>query len=290
MHSRVALGTAQFGMAYGIANQLGQIDPGEAGEVLRRARTAGMDTLDTAIAYGDSEKTLGSLGVQEWKLVSKLPSLPDACTDIQGWVRAALMGSLSRLGVGKLHGLLLHRSQQLLDPRGAALYAALRDVQQEGLVDKIGVSVYGPDELDALWPKFRLDLVQSPFNVFDRRLASSGWLERMYQDGTEVHVRSVFLQGLLLQPAEKRPAEFAGWQDLWSKWDEWLAEEQLSPLQASLMFALSHPEIDRVIVGVDGASHLAEILSAPTADLIDFPNSLESSDLRLINPTQWKLQ
>jgi aryl-alcohol dehydrogenase-like predicted oxidoreductase len=289
MSSRIALGTAQFGMAYGVANQSGQINPGEAGQILRRARAAGMDTLDTAIAYGESEKTLGSLGVKEWKLVSKLPALPEACTDVRAWVRSELAGSLSRLGVPKLHGLLLHRSQQLLEPHGAALHAALRDVQELGLVDKIGVSVYGPEELQALWPKFRLDLVQSPFNVFDRRLASSGWLERMHQAGTEVHVRSVFLQGLLLLPAEKRRAEFAGWQDLWAKWDDWLAAERLGPLQASLMFALSRPEIDRVVVGVDGASHLAEILSAPAAEPIDFPNSLESSDLSLINPTQWKL-
>lgn len=290
MRSRIALGTAQFGMAYGVANQLGQINPGEAGEILRRAQAAGMDTLDTAIAYGDSEKTLGSLGVRQWKLVSKLPALPEAGIDAAAWVRSELRGSLMRLGVPKLHGLLLHRSQQLLGPQGAELYAALRDAQQLGLVDKIGVSIYGPEELDALWPKFRLDLVQSPFNVFDRRLASSGWLERMRQAGTEIHVRSVFLQGLLLQPAEKRRPEFSAWQDLWSKWDNWLAAQQLSPLRACLMFALSHPDIGRAVVGVDGVSHLDEILAAPTVDLIDFPQFLESSDLRLINPTQWKLQ
>ncbi len=290
MHNRIALGTAQFGMPYGVANQLGQINPGEAGEILRRARAAGMDTLDTAIAYGDSEKTLGSLGVQEWKLVSKLPALPGACADIAAWVRSELSGSLTRLGVPKLHGLLLHRSQQLLEPHGAAIYAALRDVQQLGLVDKIGVSIYGPEELEALWPKFRLDLIQSPFNVFDRRLASSGWLERMHQAGTEVHVRSVFLQGLLLQPPEKRRAEFSAWQDLWSTWDGWLTAEHLSPLRASLMFALSRPEICRVVVGVDGVGHLDEILAAPCTEQIDFPHFLESSDLRLINPTQWKLQ
>lgn len=292
MHSRIALGTAQFGLAYGVANQLGQIKPGEAGDILRRAQAAGMDTLDTAIAYGDSEKILGSLGVRQWKLVSKLPALPETSADTAAWVRSELEGSLTRLGVPKLHGLLLHRSQQLLGPQGAALYAALRDVQQLGLVDKIGVSIYGPEELEALWPKFRFDLIQSPLNVFDRRLASTGWLERMHQAGTEIHVRSVFLQGLLLQPAGQRRAEFSAWQDLWLKWDDWLAAERLSPLRACMMFALSRPEIGRAVIGVDGVGHLDEILAASPAstDLIDFPDFLESSDLRLINPTQWKLQ
>jgi aryl-alcohol dehydrogenase-like predicted oxidoreductase len=287
---RLALGTVQFGLAYGVANKRGQIAFTEAREILLRARVAGIDTLDTAVAYGESEAILGAVGVDQWKVVSKLPELPASCEDIAAWVRSKVAGSLSRLKIPKLHALLLHRSQDLLAPQGAALYAALTELKIDGLVTKVGVSVYGPEELEAVWPKFRFDLVQSPFNVFDRRLLNSGWLERLHQAGTEVHVRSVFLQGLLLLPAEERRAEFAGWQDLWLKWDAWLKAEELTPLRACLMFALSRPEINRVVVGVDGVSHLAEILSAPTAEPIHFPNSLESSDLRLINPTKWKLQ
>lgn len=287
---RLALGTVQFGLAYGVANKRGQINFAEAHEILLRARVAGIDTLDTAVAYGESESMLGAVGVDQWKVVSKLPELPAGCEDIAAWVRSEVAGSLSRLKIPKLHALLLHRSQDLLAPQGAALYAALTELKIDGLVAKVGVSVYGPEELEVVWPKFRLDLVQSPFNVFDRRLLNSGWLKRLHQAGTEVHVRSVFLQGLLLLPAEERRAEFAGWQDLWLKWDAWLKAEELTPLRASLMFALSRPEIDRVVVGVDSVSHLAEILSAPTAEPIHFPNSLESSDLHLINPTKWKLQ
>lgn len=287
---RLALGTVQFGLAYGVANKRGQINFAEAHEILLRARVAGIDTLDTAVAYGESESMLGAVGVDQWKVVSKLPELPAGCEDIAAWVRSEVAGSLSRLKIPKLHALLLHRSQDLLTPQGAALYAALTELKIDELVTKVGVSVYGPEELEGVWPKFRLDLVQSPFNVFDRRLLNSGWLKRLHQAGTEVHVRSVFLQGLLLLPAEERRAEFAGWQDLWLKWDAWLKAEDLTPLRASLMFALSRPEIDRVVVGVDSVSHLAEILSAPTAEPIHFPNSLESSDLRLINPTKWKLQ
>lgn len=287
---KLALGTVQFGLVYGVANKRGQISCTEAREILLRARGAGMDTLDTAVAYGQSEAILGAVGVDHWKVVSKLPRLPAGCADIAAWVRSEVGGSLNRLKIPKLHALLLHHSQDLFTPQGAALYATLTQLKADGLVAKVGVSVYGPEELEAIWPKFRFDLVQSPFNIFDRRMLNSGWLERLHQAGTEVHVRSVFLQGLLLLPAEERRAEFAGWKDLWSKWDAWLKAEELTPLQASLMFALSRPEIDRVVVGVDGVSHLAEILSARTAKSIDVPNNLESSDLRLINPTKWKLQ
>jgi aryl-alcohol dehydrogenase-like predicted oxidoreductase len=291
MSNRLALGTAQFGLAYGVANQSGQINSNEASEILERGWAAGMDTLDTAIAYGESEQRLGALGVSQWKLISKLPPLPAACTDVAAWVQAELAGSLDRLRVSKLHGLLLHRSQQLFEPCGEALYVALREAKAQGLVNKIGVSVYGPEELEMLWPKFQLDLVQAPFNIVDRRLVSSGWLERMNKAGTEIHVRSVFLQGLLLMPTEKRRANFGDWQDLWSYWDGWLIAEKLTPLQAGLIFALSRPEIDRVIVGVDNTSQLNEILSvANTADIhrIDFPDYLESMDSLLTNPSKWK--
>ena len=104
------------------------------------------------------------------------------------------MGSLKRLGVSKLYGLLLHNSQQLLSSQGEALYQALVAIQGQGRVEKIGVSVYGPDELDAIWPSYKFDLVQAPFNILDRRLVISGWLARLGRSGTEIHVRSVFLQ------------------------------------------------------------------------------------------------
>lgn len=290
MSNRLALGTAQFGLPYGVANQSGQINAHEASDILERGRAAGMDTLDTAIAYGESEERLGAYGVSQWKLVSKLPAIPEACTDVSKWVQAELTASLGRLRVSKLHGLLLHRPQQLLEPHGNALYSALQAAKAKGMVDKIGISVYQPEELEELWSKFHFDLVQAPFNVVDRRLASSGWLGRLHQAGTEVHVRSVFLQGLLLMSPQKQSANFGDWQDLWSKWDGWLTAEKLTPLQASLIFALSWAEIDRVIVGVDSLSHLNEILSVESADAINFPNYLESLDLRLINPTKWKQQ
>ncbi len=284
---KLALGTVQFGMAYGVANKRGQITFAEAREILLRAWAAGIDTLDTAIAYGESEAILGTIGVGQWKVVSKLSESPARCEDIAAWVRSEVAGSLNRLKVPKLHALLLHRSQELLAPHGVALYAALTELKTNGFVDKIGVSVYGPEELEAVWSRFRLDIVQAPFNILDRRLVSSGWLRRMYEAGTEVHVRSVFLQGLLLMSSEERLASFGNWQDLWSKWDGWLMAEKLSPLQACLNFALSQPEIDRVIVGVDSISNLIEILSLPSKNSIEFPNYLKSVDSRLINPSKW---
>jgi len=285
---KLALGTAQFGLPYGVANQDGRVSREEAARVLDHAWSAGLDTLDTAIEYGDSEQRLGEFGIGRWHVVSKLPAIPESCTNVVGWVQESVTASLSRLKIKKLRGLLLHRPQQLLGAPGQTLYAALDALKTQGLVDKIGVSIYDPQELESLWPHFRFDLVQAPFNILDRRLVETGWLTRLKQADTEVHVRSVFLQGLLLMDAASRPSYFQRWQPLWGQWHQWLADKKLTPLQASLRFALAQPEIDRVIVGVDSLKHLQDILAVAEETGIEPPANLISADLDLINPSKWK--
>lgn len=285
---RLALGTAQFGLPYGIANQDGQVTRTVAKAMLQLAAANGIDTLDTAIAYGESENCLGEVGTQGFKLVTKLPAVPDGCADVSGWVKDQIAASLSRLGVSAVYGLLLHRPQQLLETGGAALYQTLQELKKAGQVQKTGVSIYAPSELEALIPRYRFDLVQAPFNLVDRRLHTSGWLQRLKDNGVEIHARSVFLQGLLLMDSAKRPEIFNRWQPLWKQWHCWLDDVKLTPLQACLGFALAQPEIDRIVVGVDSLKHLQDIVASPNISTIEFPKNLESTDLALINPSEWK--
>jgi len=282
----LALGTVQFGMSYGVANRRGQVDSAEANAILDRARGAGMDTLDTAMTYGTSEESLGSVGVDTWRVVSKLPALPDPCPDVGGWVRRATEASLGRLRLGRLGALLLHAPQDLRSANGEALYAALLALRQDGLVDKIGISIYDPEELAAL-DGLRFDLIQAPFNIIDRRLAESGWLDALRRAGVEIHVRSLFLQGLLLMRLDQRPSGFARWQELWDLWHRWLQESGLSAIEACLGFAAAHPQIDRMVVGVDGLGQLEEILRARIPAAVHPPSELSSDDADLVNPSRW---
>jgi aryl-alcohol dehydrogenase-like predicted oxidoreductase len=144
VNKRLALETVQFGLPYGIANESGQVSRDEVDAIVAHAWDMGLNMLDTAIAYGESEQCLGAIGVERWQITSKLPPVPDAIPDVAAWVREAVAGSLRRLRVAKLYGVLLHRSLQLLGPRGDVLYGALVDLKQEHKVDKIGVSIYGP--------------------------------------------------------------------------------------------------------------------------------------------------
>jgi aryl-alcohol dehydrogenase-like predicted oxidoreductase len=287
MSQRLALGTVQFGLPYGIANATGQVARDDAAAILRDASSAGVDMLDTAIGYGDSERRLGEIGVAGWRIVSKLSGIPESCVDVESWAHDSVDGTLARLRVSALHGLLLHRSLELCGPRGDELRRALESVRASGKVAKIGVSVYGPDELDALAGMGPFDLVQAPFNVFDRRMQTSGWLARLSSGGTEIHTRSAFLQGLMLMPESERPARFRRWQPLWTAWSQWLAAEGATPLEACLRFVLSEPLIDRVIVGVDRVGQLREILGTLDRPALVPPTSLASDDPDLINPARW---
>lgn len=286
---RLALGTVQFGQAYGIANHSAMVEPDAIAQILACGWNAGVGTLDTAVSYGVSEQRLGETGVEQWQVISKVPALPQGRSDVAGWLEEAVYGSLERLRIPKFRGLLFHRPAQLLGRRGGALYAALAAMRDQGLVDKIGISVYGPEELEALCARFSFDLVQSPFSVIDRRLVDSGWLARLRKQGVEIHVRSLFLQGLLLMEPGRRPDAFERWHSLWDRWHGWLNEESVTPLQACLSFALSEPRIDRVVVGVDSLRQLQAILTNADAIVTPPPTDLRSSDLDLINPSRWSV-
>lgn len=284
---KLALGTVQFGLSYGVANEIGQVRLEEISAILEAASKSGVDTLDTAINYGESESCLGQVGIDEWRVISKLPELPDGCDDVSGWVDEQLEGALERLGVQQLAGLLLHRPLQLLGNQGEELWGALLRLKEKGRVNKIGFSIYSPDELDALWGAFKPDLVQAPYNILDRRLLTSGWLDRMNQQGVELYVRSVFLQGLLLMDTDKRPSKFDRWSPLWEQWGQWLEKHSMTPLQGALSFVLAEQKISRVVVGVDSLDQFKEIVAASKFQLNQFSDELSVSDTDLLNPSNW---
>jgi aryl-alcohol dehydrogenase-like predicted oxidoreductase len=285
---KLALGTVQFGLPYGVANQRGQVSPAEAAAILAAARNAGIDTIDTAIAYGDSEACLGQAGVAGLKLVTKLPPVPPQCGDVAVWVRAQVLASLHRLGLERLHGLLLHQVGQLSGAHGAVLVACLQTLKAEGLVDKIGVSIYDPDDLKMATAVGLIDLVQAPFNLFDRRLLHSGYLHRLAEHGTEVHVRSAFLQGLLLMSPAAVPAKFAPWAEQLGAWHGWLgAHPHISAARACLAFVAGHTQVDRIVIGVDDLPQLQQLLAVAALPPPEALPDLSCTDEMLINPSNW---
>jgi aryl-alcohol dehydrogenase-like predicted oxidoreductase len=286
---KLALGTVQFGMPYGIANTRGQISIREGYKIIEIAKQSGVDTLDTAIGYGDSEKVLGQIGVKDFRIISKLPSQPPHCVDIDSWMRKEIENSLNRLNVTKLYGLLLHRSADLSEKNKEVVYSTLQDLKRSGMVSKIGISIYSYMELENL-DDFIFDIVQTPFNLIDREIFLSGWLDKLHQRNTEIHARSVFLQGLLLQDSKKRDQKFSKWDSIWRIWDSYSENVMAKKLNICLDFVKSHTQISRIVIGVDSVRHFQDIISSfvnKKYSSLDSLKNMQSSDLALINPSLW---
>jgi len=284
---KIVLGTAQFGLDYGVANQQGQIQKSKARDILNYAKENGISVLDTAIAYGESEQVLGELGVSEWDIITKIPLIKENRQNYFLSLKETLRSSLQRLNVSNLYGVLLHSPKQLLSTDGERIYRALEEIKTEGLIKKIGISIYDPVDLDILCANFDFDIVQAPFNIMDRRIINSNWNKKLAEKNIELHVRSIFLQGLLLLPPDKRPNKFSQWSSLWSKWDAWISENNLTPLQSCLHFAMSNLSINKIVVGIDSCAQLKEILESISGEFPEPPDDLQSDDLTLINPFNW---
>ena len=256
---QLCLGTVQFGLPYGITNQSGQVNESEVRQILRLAVSSGINLFDTAQAYGSAEVVLG----RAWpanaprKLISKLP--PGAPR--QSW-EISLKTSLQRLQTPKLDAFLLHRASDLLSPDGEALLEWLEGLRHRGLVERIGVSIYEASELEGL-PLDHLQLVQLPLSVYDQRLVRNDTLARLHQRGIAVHVRSVLLQGLLLQSPQQWPPHLSPmFLEHHSRWLENLHQKGLSQLAGALDFVRACEGVEAIIFGVLTVNELAQVLQA----------------------------
>ena len=286
--SKLCLGTAQIGMQYGIANHPNDFSGSEINEILKKLKSENINTIDTAISYGDSEMRLGREDLTYFNIISKLPAIPESENNIEEWVNKNVESSLNNLHISKLHGILLHNPNDLLNGNSKKLFKALVNLKDNNIVEKIGISGYSLSELDELLRNFRFDIVQYPFNILDRRLESSGWMKTLYEEDVEIHVRSIFLQGLLLMPFNDVPKKFYKWNRVFKLWESAISNLNLSKIEACLKFACSFKEITKVIVGVDTKEQLHEILDIDLSnEQISLPN-LGVEDEKLLNPSLWK--
>ena len=285
--SKLALGTVQFGLNYGVANKFGIVEPSEVKKIFLLAKKFKINLIDTAIGYGESEKIIGKIGILDFNFISKLPAIPANCLDVDNWVEKNVKDSLARLGVKSLYGLLLHKPKDLLGSSGKQLINALKKIKSKNLVKKIGISIYDPSELDLLMHLMKIEIVQAPLNIIDRRLENSGWMSKLYKAKVEIHARSVFLQGLLLMSKQERPYKFNRWSSLWKIWDEWLKDNKITALEATIQHAISVSEISKVIIGVDTKQQLEQIIIASKGVLQKTSSELNTNDIELLNPTHW---
>lgn len=285
MQSRIelALGTVQFGMAYGVAGRGEPVPAHEVHEILARAWSSGIRVLDTAPGYGDIEERLADLvDTRPFDIVSKIPALPHSLSadGVAMFVSESVHRSCARLR-GRLSTVLFHRGEDLEGPHGETAWRAASAAAATAGV-RLGVSCYSPAEAAAIFERFPIAVAQVPGNAFDQRLASATGLEQV-----ELHVRSVFLQGLLMlsrkDASERLPCATAAIHT----WKNWCLERNLSPLQAALGIAKGLPGARYCVVGVDRAAHLDEILQSWEEVGPLQAATLSIDDEHVIDPRRW---
>ena len=283
--NRIVLGGAQLGLPYGILNGGETLSREEVARILDTAVDHGIDAIDTAIAYGQSELVIGETAQNRFKIISKLPPIPSDVSNVSQWVRTQVDASLSRLKCSSLDALLLHRSQDLTDAHGAELYAAINSLKVEKIIQRFGVSIYAPDELTGIIGTFDIDVVQAPLNVFDRRIL--GVIDQLTALNIEVHVRSVFLQGVLIAKPENRPQRFQPWSEHFARFDEWVNASGMSAMACCLGFALQQSGVAKLVIGTTSPKSLTEIMTSIPNMKLEVPADLQSLSEQLIDPRVW---
>ena len=281
---KIALGTVQFGIDYGISNKNGKVSIQDVAEILDYAREQGIDTLDTASLYGNSEEVLGKFDLEDFNVITKTTKIDKTLDRHQNFekFKEAFFASQKRLGYIQLHGLMFHEANDLLSDSGLALWDLVDDFKQKEYVRKIGVSVYTPNQLEEVINKVDIDIVQLPLNILDQRFLYL--LPELKKKNIEIHTRSTFLQGLLLMNVNSINEYFYPIKHILEK----LPQEKLA---TTLAFAKNIEEIDKIVVGVTSKNELHEICSLYNKDVekVDF-SEFKLDDENFINPSKWELK
>ena len=285
---KLALGTVQFGLEYGIANKTGRPSNSEILKILSLACHGGINLLDTAVDYGSSESILGATAGAHFDIVTKVGKIDETG---EVYLREAFLSSLQRLKRSNIYGLLIHSPLQLIGNKkfSERLVNCLHQLKDEGLVHKVGVSIYCPFELEQILEIFIPDIVQFPISAIDGRWKKSGLLDEMKNLGIERHARSIFLQGLLGLDAAKLPAWGLSYAPFWSEWGEWCTQNDRVPLEAALCASLRNPDLDKIFIGVEKLAQLEDLLKWSMGPEIIIPDNLLMLDDNILDIRKWAL-
>lgn len=287
LFSKLAIGTANFGLDYGLNNVSGKVSDHELSSIIEFALQSGIKTIDTAQTYGDSEERLGRCSNLELQIITKIGVGLDKDYH-KNAVSTSIETSLRNLNVDRLYAVLLHQPELLLGVNGIEILAELKFLKSQKMIEKIGVSIYSPEILHDIINVFEPDIVQAPFNVFDQRLYVSGWAERLKSMGAEIHIRSAFLQGLLLMKNHELPARFQmRWAAVFERWFAHQKEFGHSALEIALSFCLEQSWADKVVVGVDNVKQLQRLVDIETQSMSNISASFAVEDELLITPSNW---
>jgi aryl-alcohol dehydrogenase-like predicted oxidoreductase len=280
------LGTATFGTGYGIANSNNALNELEVFQILQEAKHLGIALLDTAPAYGKAEEMIGRFHNQAntFGVISKISEVYDF-SSVK--IVTELKKSASKLRISKFSAILFHKPEMLANYPKQLVNETIEKILSTGLVDALGVSVYDEEDIRFISENFpKVTLFQVPENIMDRRLLDSTLVKRLANQGVKFHIRSVFLQGLLMMKSESVSTGLYAAKFGLSELEEYSKSRGLNVLDACLSYASKIEWASGVVVGVNSKSHLQEIVNCQKSDidLNKLPNPFVKS---ILDPRGW---
>jgi aryl-alcohol dehydrogenase-like predicted oxidoreductase len=280
---KIALGTVQFGINYGITNNNGIPSDKELEKIIEICITNDIDTIDSASLYGNAEARLGKFNAKGFKIIGKFKGT----TDLE--IRTEFKKTLSDLRVDFLYGYLSHRANDILV--NPDLWKTILQLKEDNLILKAGVSVYFPEELDAMKEiGIQPDIIQLPYNLLDRRMSIK--IKEYAAQGTEIHVRSVFLQGLFFMNTQNLPQKLSIFKEPLEQIQLLATENTMSLAELALNYVLMNPNIHRVVVGVQTKKQLMELMNIGgtqtiSSKLVEKIEEIKIKEESMLLPQNW---
>ena len=281
---KIALGTVQFGLKYGINNQIGVPSDNEIRTIFDFLKENGVDTIDCAASYGDAESKVGKLSDPAFNIITKFPE-----TKEEKQLDIKLSTSLKFLKRNSIYGYMAHNADNLMDyPK---IWDRLNSIKEKGIVKKIGYSLYTPLQLESLLKLGMIpDIVQLPFSLLDKKFER--YLESLKSIGTEIHARSVYLQGLYFIEIESLPPKFKLIKPELHKLHKLCEQKKITMSSLALNFVINNIFIDKVVIGVDSIKQLRENISCLNdwvydEEVNETVNSIKVKSQELLNPINW---
>ncbi len=289
MIDKLVIGTAQFGLEYGINNKFGIFSKNQVCEVLNYAVKNGIKFLDTSTHYGNSEEKIGFYNsnnlYSSFDIISKIASESKQDTD------SGIKLSLKKLNRSSLYAYLIHDFSLFF--KNLEIFNSLIEHKQNGLLQKIGFSLYHPEELDYLLNSdLQFDIVQVPYNIFDQRFEP--YFNLLKDRNIEIHIRSVFLQGLLLMSRDAILKRFPDLNQVMTDISSICKSNEISIYMFTLLFAFGNQQIDKIVIGFDTTSQLVEcvnILKIINYNIFEeiYWKNFVINDKNIILPYKWRL-
>jgi aryl-alcohol dehydrogenase-like predicted oxidoreductase len=287
LKDKIIIGTAQFGLNYGIANSKGKMKTNEIKKIIKYARTNNIKNIDTAHAYGDSEQRLGNVGIKNFNVIVKLPAT-NPTQPYDQWVKKSIHSSFKKLKINKADTVLVHNAKFLLNPKmGKKIYEELKKFKNKNIINNIGVSIYSISDLKNIIKKFSMDVVLISLNIFDQRILNKKIINTLKRKNIKIYTRSTFLQGLLLMSKNKIPTKFNKWKKKFDMWFRELENKKVSAYDACLDFVMKNKDVDKTLIGIDDFKQFKEIFEDKPKININYKKFNSNKINKLINPAKW---